>query len=144
MKLPPFLASARNRWLTQIPHATTDQRHAGEQALALVAEVYAQTPVYNHQLQLDELCARLRRLEADLVAERTATLKLGRQLDQQGFTPKRQLRAQLEQERATEIRRLQQWLALSEAAGRFSRERLANLQTELRRRINHLERSRQL
>ena len=143
MKLPVFLEAARRRWLVQTATATPAHRQAGEQALSLVAEAYAQTPAYNHQLQLDELRARIRHLEADLLAERTASLKLSRQLDQQGFTPKRQLRAQLEQERATELRRLQQWLATSESTVRFTHERLANLQTELRRRINHLERSRQ-
>jgi len=143
MKLPAFLEAARRRWLAQTATSTPAHRQAGEQTLALVAEAYAQTPAYNHQLQLDELRARIRHLEADLLAERTASLKLSRQLDQQGFTPKRQLRAQLEQAQATELRRLQQWLTTSESALRFTHERLANLQTELRRRINHLERSRQ-
>lgn len=143
MKLPPFLATARSRWLTQAPAATPAHRQAGEEALALVAEAYAQTPAYNYQLQLDELRARIRHLEADLMAERTATFKLGRQLDQQpGPTPKRQLRAQAEQARATEVARLRNWLAASENVIRFSHERLHKLQTELRRRINHLERSR--
>lgn len=143
MKLPVFLETARRRWLAQTATVTPAHRQAGEQALSLVAEAYAQTPAYNHQLQLNELRARIRHLEADLLAERTASLKLSRQLDQQGFTPKRQLRAQAEQARTTEVARLRNWLAASENVICFSHERLHNLQTELRRRINHLERSRQ-
>lgn len=142
MKLPPFLVTARSRWHAQTAAVPT-HRQAGEEALALVTEVYAQTPIYNHQLQLDELRARIRHLEADLVAERTASLKLSRQLDQQGFTPKRQLRAQAEQARTNELTRLRRWLASSEQEQNFFQRRLLNLQTELRRRINHLERCRQ-
>ena len=142
MKPPAFLVAARHRWHAQATTATPAQRQAGEEAIALVAEAYAQTPAYNHQLQLDELRARIRQFESDLVAERTATLKLGRQLDQQpGPTPKRQLRAQAEQARTTELTRLRRWLATSDNAIRFTHERLYNLQTELRRRINHLERT---
>ena len=144
MKLPAFLVTARSRWLTQATAATPAHRQAGEEALALVAEAYAQTPAYNYQLQLDELRARIRHLEADLVAERTATLKLGRQLDQQlGPTPKRQFRAQAEQARTTEVARLRRWLAASEHEHNFFQHRLHKLQTELRRHITHLERSRQ-
>ncbi|MBW3127304.1 hypothetical protein [Hymenobacter profundi] len=142
MKLPSFLEAARRRWLTQADHATPDYRQAGEQALTLAAEAYAQTPAYNHQLQLDELHARIRRLEADLVAERTAVLKLHRQLDQQNIpTPKRQLRAQLTELHTAELTRLRRWLSSSETTKLFTHTRLLNLQTELRRRINHLERS---
>jgi hypothetical protein len=140
MKLPPFLVTARSRWHAQTAAVST-HRQTGEEALALVTEVYAQTPVYNHQLQLDELRARIRHLEADLVAERTASLKLSRQLDQQGYTPKRQLRAQAEQVRTTELTRLRRWLTSSEQEQNFFQRRLLNLQTELRRRINHLERT---
>lgn len=142
MKPSAFLTAARTRWRA-LTGSSPDRHQAGEEALALVTEAYAQTPAYNYQLQLDELRARIRHLESDLVAERTATLRLGRQLDQQpGPTPKRQLRAQAEEARTTELARLRRWLAASEQEGNFFQQRLHKLQTELRRRITHLERTR--
>lgn len=139
-KLPAFLLAARSRWCTHTADASPLQQQAGQEALAFVAEAYAQTPAYNYQLQLDQLRTRIRQLESDLVAERTASLKLGRQLDQQRaavFKPK----PTPPTVHAAEIVRLRTWLGISLNERHFTHERLHNLQTELRRRLTKLERT---
>ena len=139
MKILSFLELARRRWHQQQPDQV--RREAGDQALDLVAAAYATTPDYNYQLHLDELAARVRTLEADLVAERTAALKRQRQHEQAlTHAGRRAVSTRLTQAYAAEQARLKGWLSAAENDQAFTHERLQKLQNGLRRRLAHVTR----